>query len=234
MKKFLKLLIGLALLPLCWAGSRCLFFLLTTTSPAGSAGWALPVGFLVSVLSFFLLPQAFRTYVLGHELSHAIAGLLMGAKIGRMKVGREGGHVELSKSNFFISLAPYFFPFYTALVIALWYGLGLIWNLAPYETWWLLLVGMTWGFHVTFTIYMLTQEQPDVLQNGRIFSYVMIYLANLLVMTLWMILIGEPTLRDSAQLLYNEAAMVYCTVGGFAVNVFVTAKAYILELLPSE
>ena len=99
-KKFLKLIIGLFLLPLCWSGSRALFFLLTETSANASSGWALPAGFLVSVLGFFLLPQAFRTYVLGHELSHAIAGLLMGAKVGKMKVGRDGGHVELSKSNF--------------------------------------------------------------------------------------------------------------------------------------
>lgn len=216
MKKFLKLLIGLLLLPLCWAGSRTVFALLATTSPDGSASWALPTGFLIAVLGFFLLPQAFRTYVLGHELSHAIAGLLMGAKVGRMKVGKGGGHVELSKSNFIISLAPYFVPFYTGLAIAIWYGLGFFFDLDPYESWWMGLVGLTWGFHITFTIYMLTQEQPDVMQNGRIFSYVTIYLANLLLVSLWMILIGEPTLSDSVSLLRAELLAAYATVWDFA------------------
>lgn len=215
MKKFLKLVIGLFLLPLCWSGSRALFFLLTETSANGSAGWALPAGFLVSVLFFFLLPQAFRTYVLGHELSHAIAGLLMGAKVGRMKVGRDGGHVELSKSNFIISLAPYFFPFYTVLVIGLWYGLRFFWDLSAWEPLWLALVGLTWGFHVTFTVYMLSQHQPDVQEHGRIFSYGVIYLANLFVMALWMILIGEPTLPGTVACLSTETAAVYCRVWNF-------------------
>lgn len=212
MKKFLKLLIGLLLLPLGWAASRTVFALLTTTAPDASAGWALPAGFLIAVLGFFLLPQAFRTYVLGHELSHAIAGLLMGAKVGKMKVGREGGHVELSKSNFVIALAPYFFPFYTALVIGLWYGLGFFWDVSAYEPFWLMLVGLTWGFHVTFTIYMLSQHQPDVHEHGRIFSYTIIYLANLFVVSLWMIVIGEPTFRGAAESLSAETVTVYTAV----------------------
>lgn len=214
MKKFLKLLIGLFLLPLCWAASRSFFFLLRSlpAETSGWADWALPVGFLVSVLGFFLLPQAFRTYVLGHELTHALSGLLMGAKVGKMKVGREGGHVELSKSNFIISLAPYFFPFYTALVIAVWYATGFFWEMNPSEAWWLMAVGMTWGFHVTFTVYMLSQRQPDVVGNGRIFSYVIIYLANLFFVVLWMIVLGEPTFRSAAESLSAEILAAYGAV----------------------
>jgi len=217
-KKFLKLLIGLLLLPLGWAATRAVFALLTTTTPGASAGWALPTGFLLAVLGFFLLPQAFRTYVLGHELSHAIAGLLMGAKVGKMKVGRDGGHVELSKSNFIIALAPYFFPFYTALVIGLWYGLGFFWDVSAWEPLWLVLVGMTWGFHITFTIYMLSQHQPDVQEHGRIFSYVVIYLANLFVVSLWMIAIGEPTFRGAAASLSSETVAAYTVVWALMVQ----------------
>ncbi len=214
MKKFLKLVIGLIFLPLCWAASRTLFFLLQSL-PAESSGWtdwALPVGFLVSVLGFFLLPQAFRTYVLGHELTHALWGMLMGAKVGKMKVGKEGGHVMLSKSNFLVSLAPYFFPFYTAVVIAVWYGAGFFLDVSPYEAWWLMVVGMTWGFHVTFTVYMLSQRQPDVVENGRLFSYVIIYLANLFFVALWMIALGEPTFKAAAESLSTETPAAYSTV----------------------
>ena len=216
MKKFLKLLIGLVLLPLCWAASRALFFLLQSlpVETSGWADWALPVGFVVSALAFFLLPQAFRTYVLGHEMTHALWGMLMGAKVGKMKVGKEGGHVMLSKSNFIISLAPYFFPFYTAVVIALWYALGFFFDVTPYEAWWLMAVGMTWGFHVTFTVYMLSQHQPDVLENGRLFSYVIIYLANLFFVALWMIVLGEPTFKTAAHSLFSETLAVYSTLWG--------------------
>ena len=211
MKKFLKLLIGFLLLPLCWAASRTLFFLLQSipAESSGWAGWAVPIGFLISVLGFFLLPQAFRTYVLGHELTHALWALFMGAKVGKMKVGKEGGHVELSKSNFIISLAPYFFPFYTGLVIALWYGAGAFFDVTPYESWWLVVVGLTWGFHVTFTIYMLSQRQPDVQENGRLFSYVIIYLANLFFVALWMVLIGAPTFAGAWEHLVPEVVGAY-------------------------
>jgi len=213
-KKFLKFLIGLFLLPLCWAFSRVLFFLLQSL-PAETSGWqpwALPAGFAVSVLGFFLLPRPFRTYVLAHELTHAVWGLLMGAKVGKMKVGKDGGHVMLSKSNFIISLAPYFFPFYTGLVIALWYGLDCFFDMSRYEPWWLATIGLTWGFHVTFTVYLLSQHQPDVQENGRLFSYVIIYLAHLFFVALWMILIGAPTFYEAWNLLYPEVLADYDSV----------------------
>lgn len=212
-KKILKFLIGLLLLPLCWSFSRTIFILLCSV-PGGSGWmeWALPVGFLMSALGFFLLPRAFRTYVLGHELTHAFWGMLFGAKIGKMKVGKEGGHVMLSKSNFLISLAPYFFPFYTAAVIALWVGLGLFFDLSAYEPWWLAAIGLTWGFHVTFTVYMLSQRQPDVAEHGRVFSYVLIYLANLFFVALGLIVPGTVTFQSAVESLEVETVAAYSAV----------------------
>ncbi|MBI9020125.1 MAG: hypothetical protein JEZ10_02570 [Verrucomicrobia bacterium] len=232
MKKFFKLLIGLILLPLCWAFSRTLFSLLKSL-PADASGWtawALPCGFLISVFGFFLLPPAFRTYVLGHELSHAVAGLLMGAKVGKIKVGKEGGHVMLSKSNFIISLAPYFLPFYTGLVIALWYAVRFFWDVSAYEAWWLAAVGLTWGFHVTFTVYMLSQRQPDVQQNGRVFSCVIIYLANLFVVALWMIAVGTPTFRGAAESLSAETIAAYGAVWDGALSSWTMLREFFQSL----
>ena len=213
-KKFLKFVIGLILLPLCWAFSRAIFALLQSlpSETPGWTAWAIPAGFAGSVLGFFLLPRPFRTYVLAHELTHAGWGLLMGAKIGKMKVGKNGGHVMLSKSNFIISLAPYFFPFYTGLVIALWYGAGCFLDLSAYESWWLAAVGLTWGFHVTFTVYMLSQRQPDVQENGRLFSYVIIYLANLFFVAIWIVMIGSPTFSGAWELLKPEVCVAYAWV----------------------
>jgi len=215
-KKFMKFIIGVFLLPLCWAFSRVLFSLLQAL-PAETSGlmtWALPAGFAVSVLGFFLLPRPFRTYVLAHELTHAVWGMLMGAKVGKMKVGKTGGHVMLSKSNFIISLAPYFFPFYTGLVIVLWYGAGFFWDISRYEPWWLAAIGLTWGFHITFTVYLLSQRQPDVQENGRLFSYVIIYLANLFFVAIWIIAIGTPTFRGAWGFIFPETLAVYSGVWG--------------------
>ena len=219
-KKFSKLLIGLLLLPFCWAFSKVIFSLLQDI-PSASSGWtiwALPLGFIVSAAGFFILPRPFRTYVLAHELTHAGWGLLMGAKVGKMKVGKNGGHVMLSKSNFIISLAPYFFPLYTGLVIAIWCGAGCFTDVSRYEPWGLAAVGLTWGFHVTFTIYMLSQQQPDIQENGRLFSYVIIYLANLFFVALWIIVIGAPTFRSAWELLHPEVVTTYTAVATAAVN----------------
>ncbi len=215
MIKFLKFVIGILLLPLCWSVSRAVYSLLKAVPGGEVAGWnawALPAGFLVWIVMFFILPRPFRTYVLGHELTHAVWGLLMGAKIGKMKVGKSGGHVELSKSNFLISLAPYFFPFYTGLVIALWCIAGFFWNLSGYEAWWLAAIGLTWGFHVTFTVVMLCQHQPDVHEHGRIFSYTVIYSVNLLFVALWMVLVGSPTFRTLWAALQSETLAAYHAV----------------------
>ena len=213
MLKFFKMGIGVMLLPLCWAVSLAVYKLYQTSigthTEGGFTAWALPVGFLVWVMIYFLLPRPVRTYVLGHELTHAIWAIMMGGRIGRIKVGTKGGHVELSKTNFVITLAPYFFPFYTFLVIAAYYLASVWFQLEPYQIWWLAAVGLTWSFHLTFTISMLTEWQPDIQEHGRIFSYAIIYIMNVFVMGIWMILVGKPTFSSFGQLLSSEVATAY-------------------------
>jgi positive regulator of sigma E activity len=48
-------------------------------------------------------------------------------------------------------------------------------------------VGLGWSFHITFTLMMLlTVKQPDVQSQGVVFSAVVIYGVNLLIMALMM------------------------------------------------
>lgn len=217
MHRFFKMLIGVVLWPLAWSISIAAYQLYRS-SGAGMAepGWlglAVPVGFIAWVLIFFLLPRPVRTYVLGHELTHALWALLMGGRVGRIKVGKEGGHVELTKTNFIITLAPYFFPFYTALVIAAYY-LSSIWlDNAAHQGWWLGAIGLTWSFHITFTIHMLSQHQPDVQEHGRIFSYTVIYIMNVLVLTLLVIILGQPQFIDFGPLLADKTVEAYRVCG---------------------
>jgi len=213
MWKLIKMMIALGLLPLAWAVSVSTYALGQTASASsqgtGVGAWALPIGFLAWVGVFFLLPRPFRTYVLGHELTHALWAVMMGARVGKMKVGRKGGHVELSKSNFIITLAPYFFPFYTALVITAYCLIGNWISLDEYRVWWLAAIGLTWSFHITFTIHMLSQQQPDVQEHGRIFSFTVIYIMNVLVIALLMIGLGESRFLMFGDLLGHETATVY-------------------------
>lgn len=209
----MKMLIGLSLWPLVWAATISTYKLhqlsADTTLEDGWAAWSLPVGFLAWVLVFFLLPRPSRTYVLGHELTHALWAVMMGGRVGKMKVGKKGGHVELSKTNFIITLAPYFFPFYTTLIVAAYYIAGNWVDTNSQQAWWFAAVGLTWSFHITFTIHMLTQHQPDIQEHGRIFSFTVIYLMNVLVIALMMVLLGEPRFLTFGDLLGHNIALAY-------------------------
>jgi hypothetical protein len=213
MWKFIKMFIGILLIPACWAVSVAGYDLYQTSadsvSTSGFEIWALPIGFVLWVALFFLLPRPFRTYVLAHELTHALWALMMGGRVGKLHVGKTGGHVELTKTNFIITLAPYFFPFYTFLVIAAYYLAGIWLEVEPYKVGWLGAVGFTWAFHITFTINMLTQRQPDIQEHGRIFSYTVIYLMNGLVIGIWMVLVGAPTFANYGNLLTQETTTSY-------------------------
>ncbi|MFH0881198.1 MAG: hypothetical protein V2A34_15915, partial [Lentisphaerota bacterium] len=126
---------------------------------------------------------------------HALWAALMGAKVSALKVSKKGGSVRLSKKNFLITLAPYFFPLYTVLVMAGYFILNLFFDLRLYEPFWLGLVGFTWGFHLTFTVTTLMEHQPDIHENGRLFSYAVIYLLNILGIGLWIVMVASPTLE---------------------------------------
>ena len=80
---------------------------------------ALLSGLIVFLAVWKLLPDLTRIYVLGHELTHALWGLAFGAKVSNLKVRSTGGSVTLTKSNVWITLAPYFFPFWTMIVVLL-------------------------------------------------------------------------------------------------------------------
>jgi hypothetical protein len=93
----------------------------------------------------------------------------------------------VTKSNVFITLAPYFFPFYTMLLIAVLLIVRIFVVPLPYPLVWLFFVGFTWSFHFTFTIQSLWTHQPDIHEYGRLFSYSLIYLLNVIGIALWMV-----------------------------------------------
>lgn len=190
--KPVKLLIGLALLPLAWALTRTLAHLFVSL-PSFSAGipaalWWFAGGFAFWIALWLILPRPARTYVLAHELTHAVWGLAMGARVSKLRVRADGGSVNLTKTNVWITLAPYFFPLYTVLLIVALVPLRFFWpSLQRYEPFWLAMVGLTWGFHVTFTLAVLQQRQPDVEEHGRIFSWTLIYILNLAGLLVWVL-----------------------------------------------
>jgi hypothetical protein len=208
------------LLPVCAAATRTVIELVRDAQPASTAAvpasaLALGGGFLLWLVIFLTLPRPVRTYVLAHELTHALWGALMGARVLQMRVSREKGSVTLSKTNFLITLAPYFFPLYTAIVIVGYYVTGIFADVERYHLVWLALVGFTWGFHFTFTITTLLQHQTDIQECGRVFSYAVIYLLNVLGIALWIVMVSAPTLEQMVESLGGHLATAVATGRGW-------------------
>jgi len=191
--RWVKFVFALFLLPLCFVLSQTFFtaFARATVAEhlwAGEEFWFFSLGALLWLIAFFGLPRPIVLYVFGHELTHALWVWLMGGRVSRFKVGRDGGHILTDKNNFLIGLAPYFFPIYSILVIALYGALSLLVDLQPYGRLLYALVGVTWAFHLSFTCWMIPKNQTDLSDNGTIFSLVMIYLVNLLLLCVMLIL----------------------------------------------
>ena len=225
--KLLKFLIGLLLLPLCVAITQALWALVMEIHPESESmlpapAIALLAGLGLWLLLYYTLPRPVRSYILAHELTHALWGALMGADIFSIEVHEDHGAVELSKNNFVITLAPYFFPLYTVLAVAGYYGLSVFFDVEAYHLFWLGVVGVTWGFHLTFTISALMQHQTDIQQHGRLFSYAVIYLCNALGICLWIVMVSSVALETLITLLQAHtvaiSGVVYdLTVKGIAV-----------------
>ena len=190
-KRLLRWSLASLLLPLCWV-TMWTFLSKFSQATVGPAAWRTPefwyfaTGALVMIGWFWSgLFQAFflYLYVLGHELTHAIFVVLYRGKVTEFHVSADGGYITTNKTNLIIALSPYFVPFW-AVVAAICYGsvrhfaaLGPEWDRALYS-----LLGLTWTFHMVWTLWMIPRDQPDLKENGTYLSLVVIYLANLLVL----------------------------------------------------
>lgn len=224
MANFLRLLLGVLLLPACWGVTRA--FLDAIVVSAGESGMMSPEalsllgGIVAFAFAWMALSHPVRMYVLGHELTHALWGLLFGARPSDVRVSESGGSVKLTKSNVLITLAPYFFPFYTFIVIVVALVTYAFIRPLPYLPLWLFLVGFTWAFHVLFTLETLTQRQPDVKLYGRIFSWVFIYLVNVAIILVWLAAMTPLTFTELGHLLLDRVTAAYVGVGLFFRDVF--------------
>lgn len=155
--------------------------------------WFFSLGAVLWVIAFFGLPRPLIVYVYGHEATHALWVWAMGGRVWDFKYGADGGSIMADRHNFWIALAPYFFPLYSLGVIAL-YGLGgLFYDLSPYREWLYALIGATWAFHISFTLWMIPKGQTDLTYYGTFFSLVIIYLMNLAVLTILLIAASPRT-----------------------------------------
>ena len=151
------------------------------------------IGLLAWALMFGLARfRPVRLYVFGHELSHAIVALCLGGKIYKFEFTAQGGYVETNKTNTWISLAPYLIPIYSLFVMLI-FGVAayfadlhttnqipVFWHHIPFkfDRLFYICLGLTWAFHITYTVVALRAEQSDLTRNGEFFSIMLIAVIN--------------------------------------------------------
>jgi hypothetical protein len=204
-RRLLRWTMALVLLPLCWVTT---WTFLSRFSQATvyqdfwrtAEFWYFATGALVMIGWFWsglLQPFFLYLYVLGHELTHAIFVLIYRGKVTDFHVSTDGGYITTNKTNLVIALSPYFFPFWAVITAALYVilrhfsGFSSEWDRALYA-----LMGVTWTFHMIWTLWMIPRDQPDLKENGTFLSLVIIYLANLLVLVGLLCVAEESPLKS--------------------------------------
>lgn len=185
---WVRLFVALALWPGLWATGVCFARLLRAAASTPSFPWwaasCFGVGWLGAGLAYLLLPRPRGIYVLGHELSHALAVWLSGGRVHSLQVAEKGGKVVSDRTSAWITLAPYILPLYPVLAGVLWLACLQVWpQLMSSQLIFLGIWGAVWGYHYAFTVDLLRTRQPDFLVYGRVFSLTLIALANLLLAT---------------------------------------------------
>ena len=195
MLKWIKFFIAFLLLPVCAGLALALGAILRACGGADTTWVPFLGGVACWCVIFYLLPKPMWIYVFGHELTHAIWAWMFGGQVKKMKVTSGGGHVVITKTNFLIVLAPYFFPLYAVILIAI-FAIGhLIWGWEKFFAIFDLLLGAAYAFHVTLTFHALQTQQSDITSQGYLFSGVVIFLVNV-----GILLFGIPLLTQKATL----------------------------------
>lgn len=194
--RWVKFLVGLFLVPPAWVLTETFFSIFANETLnqqfwATEEFWFFGLGVLLWLIAFLGLPRPLWIYVFGHELTHVIWVLLHGGKVSAFRITPQGGHILSDRINTTIALAPYFFPIYSLLVIAIYGAANLFWDMTPFRPVLYMLIGATWAFHITFTVWMIPRGQSDLTYGGTFYSLVIIYLLNLLVLSIFLIVASK-------------------------------------------
>jgi len=208
--RFAYFFLGLLLLPACAA-------LTVTCVRAIALADDLPrnllyfgSGFASHLVFFLVFNKPIRTYVIGHELTHALWVILMRGRVKRITVRKRSGSVRATKVNPLIALAPYFFPMYMLAVIGLYYLAKEFWPIERYFNILLFAVGFTWSFHLLLNTWMLARSQDDVRVAGPVFSYIAIYLLNIIVLGLLLCFVSTSiSLQKIATAAWHDLQYAY-------------------------
>ncbi len=216
------------LLPCCYAIGQVFFEIVFQLKFNGMVLVPMATGSACMLLLYTWLPKPIWTYVLGHEFTHAIASMLCGGRVKGMKVTGKGGHVYVTRDNFFVTLSPYFIPIYAIMVFVV-FALSrqfFSWDtpMAWAAFFWAL--GLAYSFHIFLTWDILHTRQPDITSQGYLFSAVIIFLGNSMIAVLGMKFVSNGIgFSQIAYSLGSEVSETYRIIGSFAQNGLITINS---------
>lgn len=178
---FIKSVIAISLIPFALGLLISFGKLAVSLIPLSSSEIWFLTGFVIFFGVFLIKSVPGRVYVFGHELTHAFWTILFRGKIKEFNVSSKNGSVVATKNNFLISLAPYFFPIYTFLIIFIFYILAFFLPVSKYIEWLFFFVGFSYSFHIFLNFESLSVGQSDVKKTGKIFSYIIIAILNIII-----------------------------------------------------
>jgi hypothetical protein len=178
-KKVLKIALGIASIPFCAGFTWQLGTSVFSIAYKPLLAYYFIGGGLAYLTIHFVFKQPILTYVVAHELTHALFALLFGGSVKAFHATERGGQVTITKSNFLITLAPYFFPLYTFLALILHRVVSAAGHPGPAAVL-IFLSGASFAFHLVLTIIFLGADQKDIREEGAVFSFPLIYLFNVI------------------------------------------------------
>lgn len=153
--------------------------LLRTGLPRGLHWGA--IAFIAGFVAFAVIWRIFRRRfalfcTFEHEITHVLFGLLFLKLPRSFKVTRhEGGQVTMLGTNFVITLAPYFFPTVSYLLLPIGFFVG-----PEYFPVYLALLGASIAFHLASTWAEIHWQQTDLHSAGLVFSLFFLPAANVI------------------------------------------------------
>jgi len=208
-----KFLVGALLLPVCLATSIVLYSQLGSIQHLSRNQVFFLLGVGAYIVIHLLFYQPTTIYVFGHELTHALCTWVSGGRVRSFHASWKGGKVTTTKSNAFISLAPYFFPIYTAFLSCGYFAISLFSDLSKYTPHFIFLIGLSWSFHIVLTVHFIKMRQPDILKAGTLFSIALIYILNVTILALILsLLFPEVTFGDFFRSSYWQTAKIYTSI----------------------
>jgi hypothetical protein len=126
-------------------------------------------------LWFIIFRKQYFYSTFEHELTHLLVGLLFFKKPAGFNVTeKDGGVVYLYGGNFLITLAPYFLPTITCLLLPVYLLLK-----PDFYNYYFLIIGYFTSYHIFSTIDEFSYRQPDIIKSGKIFSTIFLIFANI-------------------------------------------------------